>query len=406
MSFLIAKGLSCFMTSESITLTKTEKESSFQRSQAFPILLGHFVHDIYTAAVAPLLPVLIEKLSLSLTAAGSLSAIMQVPAVLNPFLGYLADKVSVRYFVIFAPAVTATMVSLIGFAPNYLSLAILLFAAGVSTAAFHAPAPAMIARVSGNRVGLGMSLFMAAGSLGFAVGPLLAVWVVSTWTLDGFWRLIFIGWATSIFLFIRLHNMAARPEKTGSLRAMLPAVSGLFVPIIFFNLFRNPMIESLTTYLPTYMSQQGASLMVAGASLSIIELAGVAGTLTIGVWSDRVGRKRALFVASLLTSLLMLIFLRAPDWMIAPLLLGLGFVGFSVMPVMLSIVQEQFPNNRATANGLYMAVIFLLRPVGTLIVGMLGDRFGLQNAFLISALVSLLTLPIISRFPDKPKLVN
>jgi MFS transporter, FSR family, fosmidomycin resistance protein len=389
------------MTSESIPFKQEEKDTSFQGSQVSPILLGHFVHDIYTATVAPLLPVLIEKLSLSLTAAGSLSAIMQIPAVLNPFIGYLADKVSMRYFVIFAPAVTATMISLIGFAPGYLSLAILLFAAGVSTAAFHAPAPAMVARNAGTRVGFGMSLFMAAGSLGFTVGPLLAVWAVSTWTLDGFWRLVFMGWATSLILFLRLRNLAARPEKTGSLRAMLPAVSGLFVPIIFFNLFRNPMIEGLTTYLPTYMKQQGATLWIAGASLSIIELAGAAGSLTMGFWSDRVGRKKVLFTCSLLTTLLMLVFLRAEGWLIAPLLLALGFTGFSVMPVMLAIVQEQFPNNRATANGLYMMIIFLLRPVGTLLVGMLGDRLGLQNAYLVSVLISLLTLPVILVLPGE-----
>lgn len=389
------------MTSESITYAEPEKETSFQGSQVSPILLGHFVHDIYTASVAPLLPVLIEKLSLSLTAAGSLSAIMQIPAVLNPFIGYLADKVSVRYFVIFAPAVTATMVSMIGFAPGYLSLAILLFAAGVSTASFHAPAPAMVARISGRRIGFGMSLFMAAGSLGYTVGPLLAVWAVSTWTLDGFWRLVFMGWATSLVLFLRLRNVAARPEKTGSLRAMLPMVGGVFVPIILFNLFRNPMIESLTTYLPTYMSQQGASLWIAGASLSILELAGAAGSLTMGPWSDRVGRKKVLLLASLLTPALMLGFLRAEGWMVAPLLLAIGFVGFSVMPIMLAIVQEQFPNNRATANGLYMMVIFLLRPVGTLLVGMLGDRLGLQNAFFVSVLISLLALPAILAMPGK-----
>ena len=80
------------MTSESIAVKRAEGKSSFQTLQAFPILLGHFVHDIYTAAVAPLLPVLIEKLSLSLTAAGSLSAIMQLPAVLNPFFGFMATK--------------------------------------------------------------------------------------------------------------------------------------------------------------------------------------------------------------------------------------------------------------------------------------------------------------------------
>jgi FSR family fosmidomycin resistance protein-like MFS transporter len=391
------------MTSETITLEHSENETTFQYEQASPILLGHFIHDTYTAMVAPLLPVLIEKLSLSLTAAGSLSAVMQLPAVLNPFFGYLADKASVRYFVIFAPAITATLVSLIGTAPGYLGLAILLFGAGVSTAAFHAPAPAMVARLSGQRVGFGMSLFMVAGSLGFTLGPLVAVWVISAWTLDGLWRLMFIGWATSLFLFFRLRNIAARQEKPGSLRAMLPAMGGIFLPIVFFNLFRNPMIESLTTYLPTYMSRQGASLWIAGASLSIIELAGAAGSMTMGFWSDRVGRKKVLFTASLLTTLLALMFLRTQGWLAVPLLLAIGFMGFSVMPVMLAIVQEHFPKNRATANGLYMMVIFLLRPVGTLLVGMLGDMFGLQNAFLISVLISFLTLPVILTFPESEK---
>lgn len=388
------------MTSESITLAQKEQEVTFQHSQTFPILLGHFVHDIYTSAVAPLLPVLIERLSLSLTAAGSLNAIMQLPAIFNPLIGYMADKVSLRYLVIFAPAITATLVSMIGFAPGYVPLAILLFAVGMSNAGFHAPAPAMVARLSGRRVGLGMSLFMTAGSLGFTVGPLMAVWAVSTWTLDGFWRLVFLGWATSLILFLRLRHISARPEKNGSLRAMLPAIGSLFVPIVFFNLFRNPMIESLTTYLPTYMSQQGSSLWIAGASLSIIELAGAAGAMTMGIWSDKVGRKKVLFFASLLTTLLMLVFLRVQGWLILPVLLALGFAGFSVMPVMLAIVQEQFPNNRATANGLYMMVIFLLRPVGTLLVGVLGDRFGLHNAFLVSTLVSFLTLPAVLAMPN------
>jgi FSR family fosmidomycin resistance protein-like MFS transporter len=161
------------------------------------------------------------------------------------------------------------------------------------------------------------------------------------------------------------------------------------------------MIESLTTYLPTYMSRQGASLWIAGASLSIIEFAGAAGSLTMGVWSDRIGRKRVLFIGSLLTSLLMLLFLRVQGWLIGPLLLALGFMGFSAMPVMLAIVQEQFPNNRATANGLYMMIIFLLRPVGTLMVGMLGDRFGLQTAYLIATGISFLTLPVIMTLPER-----
>lgn len=387
------------MATESIVATTTREEPHDNLTGAIPVLAGHFTHDIYTGAIAPLLPVLIEKLSLSLTAAGSLNAIMQLPGLLNPLIGYMADRASVRYFIILAPAMTATLISLVGLAPNYATVAILLFAAGISTAAFHAPAPAMVARVAGKRVGLGMGLFMATGELGIAVGPLLAVWAVSTWTLEGIWRLMFLGWAVSLLLFLRLRKVAASPQKPGSLRAMLPSIWVVFIPIIFFNLFRNPLIESLTTYLPTFMSAKGAGLWAAGISLTVVELAGIPGSLLLGPISDRVGRKRTLAAASLLASLLMLLFLRVEGWLLLPVLALLGFAAFATMPVMLAIVQEQFPSNRAVANGLFMMVVFVIRPVGTLLVGMLGDYFGLETAYFISALISFLMLPAIMALP-------
>ncbi|MCK4900917.1 MAG: hypothetical protein KAS38_19210, partial [Anaerolineales bacterium] len=128
------------MTVESIPLTETA-EDEFQTEGVLTIAGGHFVHDIYTASVAPLLPVIIEKFSLSLTAAGSLTAFLQFPALINPFIGYMADRISLRYFVILAPAVTATLISSIGFVNSYFGLAILFFITGISVAAFHAPAP-------------------------------------------------------------------------------------------------------------------------------------------------------------------------------------------------------------------------------------------------------------------------
>jgi FSR family fosmidomycin resistance protein-like MFS transporter len=387
------------MASDSLPLTPTTKNKDFQTDLAAPVLAGHFVHDIYTSMVPPLLPVLIDKLSLNLTLAGSLSAIMQLPGLLNPLIGYVADKVSVRYFIILAPAVTATLVSLIGLAPGYWTIAILLFAAGVSTAMFHAPAPAMVARASGRRVGLGMSLFMATGELGYAVGPLLAVWAVTTWSLEGMWRLMFLGWAVSLLLFWRLNRLKPQMEKPGSLQAMLPGIWRVFIPIIFFNLFRNPLIEALTTYLPTYMNLQGANLWIAGSSLAIVELSGVPGALLMGVYSDRLGRKRILSAAVVAAALLMLVFLRVNGWLQGLLLMALGFTVFATMPVIQAIVQEQFPNNRAVANGLFMMVTFVLRPLGTFLVGALGDWLGLPTAYLIAALVSLLILPAVWALP-------
>ena len=386
------------MTAESIPITKTSEEE-FQTEEVLTIAGGHFTHDIYTASVAPLLPVIIEKLSLSLTAAGSLTAILQFPALINPFIGYLADRVSLRYFIILAPAVTATLISSMGFVDSYYGLALLFFITGISVAVFHAPAPAMIGRISGEQVGKGMSFFMAGGELARSVGPILAVWAVSLWTLDGFYRIVVLGWIASLILFWRLRSVPARPNKRGDLRSILPVLSTVFLPLLIIVFFRNFLLVSLTTYLPTFMKSGGASLWVAGIALAILELAGVAGALSSGTLSDRVGRKPILLVAFVFSAVFMLIFLNVEGWVMVPVLLVLGFSTLSTAPVIMAIVQDHLPNNRAVGNGLFLSMTFLIRPIAILAIGYVGDLYGLQTAFYLSAFVSILAIPAIFALP-------
>ncbi len=384
------------------TSTQADSAEQFQTGQVLTIAGGHVVNDTYTALTPALLPVLIEKLSLSLPMAGSLTAVQQLPALLNPFIGYLADRVSLRYFVILAPAVTGTFISCMGLAPSYLVLAFIMLLSGVSIAAFHAPAPAMIGRITGRQVGKGMSLFMAAGELARTIGPLIAVWSISLWTLNGIYRLAVIGWATSLILFWRLRTVPARTDKQASLRAAFPAMRRLFIPIIFFTLFRNFMIECLVTYLPVYMSAQGSSLWIAGAALSILELAGVGGALVGGTASDRLGRKPVLLAATAASVAMMFVFIRVEGWALALVLLALGFTALSTTPVLMSMVQEQLPNHRAVGNGMYMLVGFALRPIAIMAVGFMGEKLGLQSAYFWSAMLSLLAIPAVFAMPKRP----
>jgi len=393
------------MTTDTTTIEESYKEE-FKTNQVLPIAGAHFVHDIYTATIAPLLPVIIEKLSLSLTQAGALTVFLQIPSLLNPFIGYFADRISLRYFVIFAPAVTATLISSLSFIDSYLGMVILLLATGISVAAFHAPAPAMIARVSGKKVGLGMSLFMAAGELSRTVGPLIAVWAVTTWTLDGFYRIVVLGWAMSAVLYLRLRHIPARSEHGGSVSGLKPFVRRLFLPLAIILLLRNFMIVGLTTYLPTYISMEGASLWLAGISLSTLELAGVGGALLSGTLSDRLGRKNVLFVASVFASLSLVLLLNVEGLLLFPVLLLLGFTSLSFMPVMLAIIQDQLPNHRALGNGLFIFLAFATQSIAVILIGVVGDRYGLTTAYYISALLALGAIPFIFLLPSSKNLIS
>ena len=377
----------------------TSQEETFQTGEVLTIVGGHFIHDTFPAFLAPLLPALIEKMSMSLTLAGSLQFFVQFPALITPFVGYLADRVSLRYFVILAPAVTATSMSLLGMAPNYAILAIILFASGISIACFHAPAPAMISRISGDQIGKGMSLFMAGGELGRTIGPLLVAWAVSVFTLEGMYPVMFIGWLASFILYRRLRDIPARTAKPQHVRAVLPTIWRVFVPMVGVLLPRAFMLIPIQVYLPTLMKFEGASLIDAAFYLTVWELAGVGGALLGGTLSDRLGRRAVLLFSLIMGPGITLLLLQSTGGVLVGVLLLNGFVALSTNPVLMAITQEHMPDNRAVANGVFISLAFAIRPLTAVIIGYLGDTFGLEAAFFWGAIISLLAVPSVFFLP-------
>jgi FSR family fosmidomycin resistance protein-like MFS transporter len=130
-----------------------EPLSRMQRLRLALVTSGHFLNDCYISFFAPLLPVLIEKLSLSLTAASGLASIPSITSsVFQPFYGMASDRVRGRFFILLGPLLSVLGMSLIGVAPNVWFLGILLFVAGIGTAAFHPQAVAAAGAVNSRRV--------------------------------------------------------------------------------------------------------------------------------------------------------------------------------------------------------------------------------------------------------------
>jgi FSR family fosmidomycin resistance protein-like MFS transporter len=392
------------MTDYVLAETPSAQEENFQTDRVLTIAAGHAVHDTYTAFLPPLLPAFITNLSLSTTEAGLLSVFLQAPSLVQPLIGHAADRVSLRYFLILSPAVTAISMSLLGLAPGYIALALLLVVAGFSSAAIHSVAPVMAGNLSGNSLGRGMGFWMVGGELGRTLGPIAIVSAVQFLTLEGSPWLMIAGLLASAILYVRFRNVSGRAAHAGQglpWRQAVHSMGPLLVPLAGLIVVRAFMIASLTTYLPTFLSQEGADLWMAGASLSVLEAAGVAGALLGGSLSDWLGRRRVLLVSLITTTLFMLLFLSDEGAARFPLLLVLGLTSLSMTPVVMAIVQENGAGNRALANGIYMALTFTIQSGAVVAVGILGDLFGLRLAFTVSAVVPLLGIPFVMRLPQK-----
>ena len=134
----------------------------------------HFLVDGFSNIYAPLLPLLIPHLNLSLAAAGTLQMCFQMAnSVAQLAFGHIADRWRPRALLLAGPIVTVTLLPFIGLATTPLALGVILVAGGLGAAAFHPPAAALVHRLAGARQGYAMSFHITGGSLGFSLGPLV-----------------------------------------------------------------------------------------------------------------------------------------------------------------------------------------------------------------------------------------
>ena len=368
----------------------TTEKKTFQTSGVAIISFAHAVHDSYTAFLSTLLPLLIERLSITNTFAGFLSIIMRLPSLFQPVIGHLADRKNLRLLIVLTPAITGAAMSLLGVANSQGFVIFLLVIAGASSAALHAIGPVVGSTFSGDRLGKGMSFWMVGGELGRTLGPLVVVFFIGYLTIEKLPWAMLAGVLASIFLFFGLSKVTTQSvevqEKVDWLAA-LRNMRGFMLPLVGMMVTRAMLIATFNTFLTTYMTAEGSSLSLAGLSLSILELAGVVGAFLSGVLSDKIGRIRMLVISFIFTPIFMLLFVQSTGVIKILLLILVGFFGLSVTPVMMAIVIESYPEQKSFANGMYMMVNFIISAVAVLLVGFLSDLVTLRFAFLISTAI-------------------
>ena len=388
--------------------SENQTKSFFDTEKVILLSVCHFIHDIYTSFLAPLLPFLIEKFSLSLTQAGFLSTAMQIPALMNPHIGKLADRVSVRYFIIMAPAFTAVPMSLLGIAPNYGILLILMFFTGVSTSLFHVPAPVMVYRVSGGKTGRGMSFFMTGGELARTLGPITIIGAISILGFEGYFPVMLFGILASIVMYLKFKDMPVTVEQkqNPSIRRTCMEMKGILVPLSAIIIGRGFMHACLTAFLPLYVMQQSGNVWLAGIALSLFEAAGVIGILTVGGLSDRFGRKQLLGFCLVVSPIAFLLFTYTSGWLQLIILLITGFSLLSTTPVMLAMIQEFSVDGSSAANGVFMMISFLARSAVVVLVGFVADLLGLEQTFVLCGLVGMTAIPFVLAIESVKKTEN
>lgn len=380
-------------------------EDTFHTAEIVTVAAAHGAHDTYFSYLPTILPLLISNLGLSTTQAGFLSAFSQIPNLLQPFIGHLADRKNLKLLVILAPTFSGVLITLLGIAPSFGMASVLMLLAGFSTAGFHAIAPAMVGERAGRKVGRGMGFFMVGGELGFGIGPLVVVATIGALTIRGLPWLMAFGMLASLILWFKLKDIttvrAAHAEAGLPVREALMQMRGLMFPIMAVTFLTGFLNANIVNYLPTFMTLEGSAFALAGVSLAIVELSGTVGNVLMSIFSDRIGQRTIAILGTLFSAVFSFGFLMTHGWIQLVMLIGVGLCAFVANPAFLSMIQPRFVNNRALSNGVYMSTSFILRSIVVVIVGILSDKFGMRPVFFGSVALAFASVPLLFFLPKK-----
>ncbi|MBA2517854.1 MAG: MFS transporter [Solirubrobacterales bacterium] len=364
---------------------------------------GHTFTDMGQGAIPALLPFLREDRGYSFAALSALVLAATVSSsIVQPLFGAASDRRSLPWLMPGGLALTGIGIGLAGIAPSYALTFAAIALSGLGVAAFHPEASRFANYVSGTRRATGMSLFSVGGNAGFALGPIVVTPLVLALGLPGMLVAGLLPVLMAVVLARELPQLKAfRPSRRATQAAVAPPDQwGAFTRLAAAVGVRSAVYFGLATFVPLYfVTELDASKADANTALTVMLVAGAAGTLIGGRLADRVGRRPVFAVSTLSLTPLILAFLAADRTLAVVLLALIGAMIIATFSVTVVMGQEYLPNRIGVASGVTLGLAIGVGGVAASALGLLADRAGLETAMYVIAFTPLLAAALALSLP-------
>ena len=358
------------------------------------LMLGHLTVDSYVGVIPVLYPILIGRFQLSLATVGLVSlAYGGMAAISQPLFGVIADRFGTRLTGV-ALAWTALTFALIGFAPTFPLLLVVACASGLGSGAFH-PFAALDVRalLPAWRRSFGMSVYVTAGTIGVAIGPLVGIVLFGVLGIHGTGLLVIPGVVAGGYLLWRMRSPVAKAAHLKARAAAQQAVPVLALAMVIgVMMSRSWTVSVFQSFTPTWYAQMGYGPSFYGPLVTTLVLASAVGTVGCGSLADRYGRRTVILGTLVLSAPAVLLYTMFPGpWAFASAIL-IGFLAASTAPLMLLMAQQLMASRAGLASGLVMGLGFVTGAIGVPINGAIADVIGLQKSLMTHVILVLATI--------------
>ena len=369
------------------------------------IAAAHFIHDGFADIVYILLPLWAAEFSLSFAQVGIIRsaysggmAAFQIPA------GLLAERTGERGVLIVGTGVTAAGFILAGLAGGFLSLLLILLAAGLGSGVQHPLASSIVSKAyetGRRRTALGTYNF--SGDLGKVAVPATVALIATAigWRVAaGLYGAVGLTAAFVIWLLLSRLDVGTRPTAREAAAVATGSGWGIrdlrsFQALTLIGMIDNGTRSPFLTFLPFVLLAKGSTMAGVGGAMALLFAGGAVGKFVCGLMAERVGIVRAVIVTEAMTTCGILAVLASPLHVVYVVLVPLGVALNGTSSVLYGTVAELVtPERRSRAYGLYYTLTIATSALAPTLYGVLSDAVGVPTTLAVVGLMVLITIPL------------
>lgn len=352
--------------------------------------LGHLIADLGQGVLPLITPLLAQKLELTFFQVGIIAlAFTFSSALIQPILGVLSDRYSMPWLMPLGIFLSGLGMALTGVVNSYWLLLLVILISGVGVAGYHPEGSKMTHLLSEDgKTGISMAIFSVGGNVGFALGPMFAVFLLGFSGLDSIYGFIIPCLLVAlIFLYLspRFNRIMKEYLKERKAREEVEAkdsrngktkIAGLLILLLYVAVrswIQSGLVYFIPFYFPAFKGIPDPEYL-----LTIFLVAGVAGTLIGGPFADRFGGRKGLLLSMIISLFAVFPFVHFSGHWISVFAFISGTAIISTFSITIVLAQRLMPGNVGLASGLVLGFAVGMGSIGVSILGLVADYVGLS----------------------------
>ena len=370
---------------------------------------GHFINDIYTGFLNPIMPFIAEQVRISMPVATIILSCSHIfSSLLQPFFGYFADNMRKRMFIFWGLLFTSLFISFAPASCNILSMVLFIILGSLGSSLFHPQALGLISKFTTSDLSRNMGIFIACGTLGYSLGPLFSSSIAQYFGLERMPYLAVLGifWAIIMFKMVpKFSNEKIAKEKFNFKFAIKDILNNRKLNILnIIAMLKSLMQTSCSILMPFLWKSMGYSKFQIGLGLFLFTALGGFASLLSPKFERKIGTANVFYFSMITTLPLMILFMftyKTLPVVSFVIFAVMGFVTMFATPVTMSMAQNVLPQYRSIIggfiNGFSWGVVAILMSV----IGFIA-----QATSIVPVLVFISLIPALCSFMVKKLFQN